>query len=73
MEQIYVISISTYWLLIGLSIDTLAIDWGIKIKNNEDGSEGKDRINKNFRGKLFGVFILIIVGVFLSITFGAIS
>lgn len=73
MEQIYVISISTYWLLIGLSIVTLAIDWGIKIKNNEDGSEGKDRINKNFRGKLFGVFILIIVGVFLSITFGAIS
>ncbi len=70
MEQIYVISISVYWLLIGLSIITLAIDWGIKIKNNEEGSEGKERINKNFRSKLFGIFILVAIGFFLSITLG---
>ncbi len=70
VEQVFVIGASLYWILIGLSIITLGIDWGIKIKNNDDGSEGKERINKTFRGKLFGVFILIAIGIILTSVFG---
>ncbi len=57
------ISFGVYWVLVFFSIVGILIDWGIKIKNNEEGNEGKDKINKGIRSRLFGIIILIIIGI----------
>ncbi len=63
LSQLMTIIMSVYWILIIFSIGGILIDWGIKIKNNEEGSEGKDKINKTIRGRFFGITILVILGI----------